>query len=400
MKYRPMMHPCALGAAALAALFLSGCGAGNSNNPNATHTTTNPMPPTTPTVSQIVYVADAGTTSVKAFTISGTLSNPAVAALGSPVATSSNLHTTAIDPSHRFLFVLTQPDDNELSVYSINSDGSLGALVTSNFFGNSVSGSKQELVVAAPAGAPTGTEYVYIASGTIGTLTGFQFNSGTSALTGFTPGVSSTDTPYSFATDSTGTHLYSGDISSSGRPVVTPYTINPANGDLTALTPVASGDDGPVLVANDSVGSSLYGFDAGAQLLYAYTKNSDGSPTPGNYLSTHATGNDLVVAPSGTAVFLSNGTAGTLSEATTQSNGNLNTPTTTTAISGGNLIGVAVDATSAFVGTVDSAHNNLVVFPLSGTTLGSPLTFPLGTSNPVAVVFVSQSTDYANAKKK
>ncbi len=366
-----------------AALVLAGCGGGSNSRTVSTVTTAAPA--------LLAYVADAGDSTVKVFGLP-TGASAVNTATVTTVSTTSTLNgvpvALALDPAGRYLFVTLHGGGDLLQVFRINTDGSLpSAPTTSIALTGSAAGNNSEIAVAAPAGSPGGTEYVYVATGVTGQLNAFRFNSTAQTLTAFTPNVSGTDTPFSLTTASGGAYLYSG--GAIGNPRVRSYGVNTADGTLTVINVAASGTLAPVLVANDPTGPYFYTFDEGNEYLYAYQRNADGSLTAGNLPPTNASGNDLVVAPNGSAVYLSNGTMGTITQATIGANGDLNTPTQTAAISGSNFVGIVVDSASTNVFTVDTVHKNVVDFPLSGTQLGSPQSMPLGVSNPVAAVFVS-----------
>jgi 6-phosphogluconolactonase (cycloisomerase 2 family) len=372
-----------------ATLLLAGCN-GSSNNRSAYNPDVITSPGTFP--SQIAYVGDSGDDTVKAYSITtgSSTTNPiSVTSLSSTGTVSGGTpEALAVDPARHFLFVADADDNYYLEVFELNSNGSVpSSPVTSVVVPNGLAHDNSEIAVAAPVGAPSNTEYVYIATSSLGTLNAYQFDTSTNTLTSFTPGVSSSDTPFSLTTDGNGAHLFSG--GAFGNPRVTSYTINAANGDLTSDTYQASGQTAPVFVVNDPASSFVYSYDKGAKYLYAYS-TAGGTLTAGNYLSTTQTGNDLAIAPDGSALYLSNGTTGTVTSSVIGSNGNLGTPTTTSAVSGTNLIGVAVDSSSQYVVTLDQTSDSILAYHITAPgQLAAPIAAQLTSgSNPVAALFV------------
>jgi 6-phosphogluconolactonase (cycloisomerase 2 family) len=382
-----------------AAFALAGCSGSSNNRSVSTPSTPSTFP------AEIAYVgnvpsqdvgvrsshitADNSVPSVQTYRIAGggSTSSPVTISLLSQSDTNSDgtPEALALDSTHRYLFVVVNDDNQYLEAFQINGNGSLNTTPSASVvLTYNPAHNNAEIGVAAPTGVPSNTEYVYIATGSTGQLNAYSFNTSTATLTAFTPGVSSNDVPYSLATDAAGAHLYSG--GGINHPVITPYVIDTANGTLTAEGTQQSGNSGPVLVVNNPAASAVYSYDTNARYLYQYS--TAGGTLTSNGQTPAGAGNDLAIAPNGSALYLSNGTNGTITSSVISS-GSLGTAITSPAVSDTDLVGVAVDATSSYVLTLDEYSDSLVAYPITSPgSLGTPIGTALGGSEPVSALFV------------
>lgn len=264
----------------------------------------------------LAYVADSSDNTIARVKIdpsSGSLSEITPRFTGAGISPSFML----LDPGGQFLFVADE-GSNDVTSYSIGSDGSLG-LGSTVFLGSppsnmALSPSGDLLFVATPAFS--GAIYVFtVSSGTLTSVAGSPFpvpnglstiaidpsakflyaaNPVTDTVSGFsilTGGVLATlpnspygnstnglKNPFALAVDPTSKFLY---VANSSTTTISEFDIT-GTGDLTAVTSSASAGSNPVFFAFDPDGKHLYVANSGSKSITQFTLNSDGTLTSTN----------------------------------------------------------------------------------------------------------------------
>ena len=272
--------------------------------------------------SQFSYVANAGDSTVSAYTIDAT--SGALAAVGTPVATGTSPHAIVGTQDKKYVFVGNE-GSNDISAFAVNSaSGALTAVPGSPFPAGT---DPKALALYGVSGVGT---YLYVANAGSDTVSAFAVDSSTGALTPLSPATFATGKgPSSIAVDPALGHIYvannggSNDVSAFsvdiGTGLLTPLAWSPfpagANPLSLALGPKAAGTDEVQFLysANpDATNPSISGFN----LIAAVPTPLSGSPFPlvvGPYIATDRTGAYLyVTAGSGIVGYGIDGTTGML----------------------------------------------------------------------------------------
>ena len=390
------------GLAVPAALALAGCGGGSGFGKSSSTTSGS----TAPAAAEAFYIADAGNSNIPVFTLSaaGTptqLGSPSTLPAGSTVPAD-----LILDPSRKFVLVANSGGTERLSVYAVQANGGLSAAPTQTVALPSLNTQTHSAMTALNT---TGGEFVYVAGSTVNTISVFQINTATGALTAVasavpTSGPGSTLTPATLAAFqlvangqggvTTQPYLLVGDQT----PNVTNYFVNP-DGTLSNVTVIAQGNVGPVYVvapSSVSTGSAstdqVYAYDNGAQDIYTNQVGAGGALSSSADISGPGTISSLNIYPNGTdsALYLTQAGGPSIYEYTVSASTGIppTTPTQTTTVTGAQLQGSALDAAGRFIGVVDatSATPRVVVYSLNGKAVGSVVTtYPLSAgTDPVA----------------
>lgn len=228
---------------------------------------------------------------------------------GTKVATGSAVNLTVSSgapPGNHFAYA-ANGSDATLSAFSLNvSTGALTALASSPI---SVTGgsSLSEIKID-----PTG-KYVYVVSEGTDQVYGYSINANDGSLTAiagspFDTGIQ----PQSLAFDATGAFLYVMNVKgdNSGHDSISGYSLNAATGVLTSLGPPTQITGGHIPAQIVRAGNYLYVALTGASAVDVFTINADGSLTestdPNAPYPTDTGPYGLAVDPAGTVLYTAN----------------------------------------------------------------------------------------------
>ncbi|CAB1062004.1 hypothetical protein D1BOALGB6SA_6780 [Olavius sp. associated proteobacterium Delta 1] len=217
-------------------------------------------------------------------TVSGFSVNSGTGALttisGSPFSDSGVASPDAValaaDPLERFLYVANRSDDS-VSGFNLNSStGALTVISGSPFVDPWASFPGIHAVAMDPSGS-----FVYTANFSSGDISGFGINSSTGALTAISgspfsdPAPTSPD-PIALAAHPSENFLY---VVNSGDDSVSGFSINSSTGALTVISgsPFATTGTGPVALAVDPSGSFVYVTDSPNNISAFEIQDSDGA---------------------------------------------------------------------------------------------------------------------------
>jgi 6-phosphogluconolactonase len=185
-------------------------------------------------------------------------------------------NTILPDGSQQQLYTPGNPGPGGVTIFSINSDGSLGSPSTFNLGRNPVkisAASKNHFVyVIAQDSATTANLFGFAANSSTGALTalpGQTINPGNVPSTGYQSGI----TPAGLIVDSAASHLYVTDKDSN---TVIGYTIS-ANG-VPSILATAKTDSSPAGMTIDLSGKFLYVASYGAGSINGFTFAANGAP--------------------------------------------------------------------------------------------------------------------------
>jgi len=191
-------------------------------------------------------------------------------------------------------------------------------------------------------------------------------------------------------------------VANSASNAVTGYSLNHSTGVLTpvgtAITPTKVGTN-PVGLGVSSNGQFLFVLNQGSASISVFSiDQARGLLTEiaGSPFAVPATAKFITVSPTAGFLYLSNGSAGTISVLSFGSNGAL-TQIPTSPVSGpagANIAGTTIDAKGQFLYAADSANNGVAAFSIAasgGLTPVAAKPFPAGTQ-PVAVAVDSTGT--------
>ena len=384
------------GAALLLALALAGCGGSSSNSTSSASSTTTPA-------AEALYIADAGNSNIPVIGLSAAGTPTEVGTPSTLPAGSTVPADLILDPSRKFVLVANSGGTERLSVYAVQASGGLSAAPTQTALLPSLNTQTHSAMAAL---STTSGEFVYVAGSAVDTISVFQLNTATGALTAVanavpTTGPAATLTPVTLATfgitqgATSQPYLLVGDQS----PNVTSYFVN-TNGTLGNVSVCSAGEAGPVyVVAPSSISTAsastdqVYAYDDQTQDLYTCHVSASGVLTQTTSFSGPATISSLNIFPNGTdsALYLTQSGGANLYEYTVSATTGVppTTPTQTTTVTGAQLQGGALDAAGRFIGVLDAtaAAPRVIVYALNGKSVGSVLaTYPLTVgTDPVAV---------------
>ena len=198
-------------------------------------------------------------------------------------------NTILADGSQQQLYTPANPGPGGVTIFPINSDGSLGSPSNFNLGRNPVkitATSKNHFVyVIGQDSATTANLFGFSANTSNGTLTplpGVTINPGNVPSTGFQSGVAAAG----IIVDAAASHLY---VTDSASNAVMGYTIA-ANG-VPSLIATAKTDSSPAGMTIDMSGKYLYVASYSGGSINGYTFNSAGAPVPSSVATSVQAGN-------------------------------------------------------------------------------------------------------------
>jgi 6-phosphogluconolactonase len=206
---------------------------------------------------EFLYIATSA--GISAFTV-----NPATGVLssiaGSPFSDGSVLRESAIDPSGKFLYAISNTTSNTTSVFSINSSSGALAPVAGSPFQMAINGLAYSVVIH-----PSG-KFLYVSFPQSEEIAAWSINTSTGAITvvpgsPFPSGVTSGDAPNSLLVTPSGGFLYA----LSGAATVFGYSVDANSG---ALSPI-NGSPFTLSSATD-----YFAIDPSSQFVYAAYENA------------------------------------------------------------------------------------------------------------------------------
>lgn len=233
------------------------------------------------------YVANTAGNNVGQFNILGNGSLSGMATPTVPMSVGNQPYATAVDPSGRFAYVVTQ--GNTIYQYGIGSTGALAALTPATV----AAGGYARAIAIHPNGL-----HAYVANSNDATISQYNISSSGTLSAMTTPTVASGTGASALAVDPTGRFLY---VCNTPGQTVTQYAIG-SNGALTPLNPASVAVSGaPMGVTVDVSGKYVYVATYSGNVVRQFRIGSDGTlsdmPTP-----TIVTGNaPYAIVTTGTA---------------------------------------------------------------------------------------------------
>jgi 6-phosphogluconolactonase len=212
----------------------------------------------------------------------------------------------AVDPSGKFVYVVTGGAGNPyiLAIYTL--DATTGALTS---MGTVAAEGFPSSVTVDPAG-----NFVYVASanatpGTAGSVSMYALNAPTGALTSIGAIAAGTD-PVAVAVEPAGNFAY---VPNSGSNDVSMYTIDATTGAFTSIGTIAAGTN-PVAVAIDPAANFAYVPNSGSNDVSMYSINSTtGSLTLIGTIAAGLSPSAMAIDPSGKFAYVTNSGSGDVS---------------------------------------------------------------------------------------
>ncbi len=343
---------------------------------------------------EFAYVVSSGIQVVAPYVIDQTTG--ALVSEGAPVSTGNSPVALAVDSTGRYAYAVAT--DNGVSTVSM-------------YLGNPATGlwlSAGAAVSASPVASPDsmgiavdpGSKYVYVANSAVNTISGFNINSGTAALTCFgiagnvcpsVPAASTGNGPTGLASaQSAGnSYLYATNFSDGN---VSQYLINATNGALTSMGTAPAGNHPAAIVLSPKIKTSAGTF--GPFLFVVNTSDdtvSGYSINAGLLTSTGAATNSGGSAPAAIAVsstgfaYVVNSGSASIAAYSVSVGGEL-TSLGAPVATGNNPVSVSVDPAAKFVYVANQADGTISIYPINaGGTLGTATTQAVG-SSPVIVL--------------
>jgi 6-phosphogluconolactonase (cycloisomerase 2 family) len=183
----------------------------------------------------------------------------------------------AVDPSGHYVYVGCDEsgDSSPIEEYSISSSGVLTPLAPNNV---EVAGSEVYHLTVSPKG------FLYAANYGSGTVTAFAINESTGALANagsFPSGVGAGSEPDWIAFDPTGAYAY---VTNNTDYSVSQFNVNATTGALTMSAPDVPTDQWPAQIAVDPSGKFAYTVNSGDGTVSLFTISSSGTLTPNGIL--------------------------------------------------------------------------------------------------------------------
>jgi 6-phosphogluconolactonase len=212
----------------------------------------------------------------------------------------------AVDPSGKFVYVVTGGAGNPyvLAIYTL--DATTGALTS---MGTVAAEGFPSSVTVDPAG-----NFVYVASanatpGTAGSVSMYALNAPTGALTSIGAIAAGTD-PLAVAVEPASNFAY---VPNSGSNDVSMYTIDATTGAFTSIGTIAAGTN-PVAVAIDPAANFAYVPNSGSNDVSMYSINSTtGSLTLIGTIAAGLSPSAMAIDPSGKFAYVTNSGSGDVS---------------------------------------------------------------------------------------
>ena len=297
---------------------------------------------------------------------------------GSPFLTGlDNFGIPAVDPAAKFVYIVNYADNN-VSVYSIGSTGSLTTLSTV------ATGNGPTSVGVDPTG-----RYLYVV------------NSLDNTVSAYTVGLTGTLTPVTGSPFATGVSPETVTVDRSGQFV---YVVNLYDntvsaykiGSTGALTPVkgspfATGNS-PFSLTVDPVGNFAYVTNDNDNTVSAYSIGSNGALTPisGSPFATGQSPTSVTVDPTGLFVYVVNDGDNTVSAYTILANGALTPVTGAPFAAGEEPYWLAIDPTASYAYVTNFGNNNMSAYAIGSNGALSPISgSPFGGLSLPVIVNVS-----------
>ncbi|MBI3544905.1 MAG: beta-propeller fold lactonase family protein [Deltaproteobacteria bacterium] len=327
-----------------------------------------------------VYVTKQGTNDVSVYTLNndGSLSFLSLTSTGGGLAPQG----IATDALGRFAYVANR-DSNSLSAFSIAA--STGALT---YLGGYPTDAQPQLPVVDPSG-----RRIYVANKGASTVTAYSINSSTGALTLI--GARATgNAPIGMAIDASGSFAF---VAGSGANTISVHAIDSTTGALGAAQAYAAGS-APAQLAFDTVGSVLYAANSGDGTVSVFSEAAGTGVLA--LLQTAAAGagaTGVAMAPDRSYVFVTNKTDSTVSSYTVAGNGALTLQSTIAAPV--TPLYPGVDSGSAFLVVPGNGDHGLASYKIAPPPASAPLArSATGTAgpgtNPVAVLVARTFSTY------
>lgn len=206
----------------------------------------------------------------------------------------------ATDPASKYVYVANR-DDDSVSAFAVDErTGTLDEVTGSPI----TVGDAPATLLVDPSG-----HFLYVANQTGESISAFSITATTGALTlretESTPGL----TPTSLAVDSTGVFLFAGNSATGSNPAnISSFSIDASTGELTAVDSVTVGQ-GAIALAMDPGGARVYAVSdyQGEVAVVSVTAGNLSVDDPAT-VTAGSGGSGIVIAPSGTAAYVTNRT--------------------------------------------------------------------------------------------
>jgi 6-phosphogluconolactonase len=350
---------------------------------------------------EFVYVASRSSNTISAFREdpdTGTL----MAVTGSPFATGSDVVAAVVEPSNRFLYVVSNP--GTVSGYAIDASGALTPIPGSPFASLSNPGATD---LTSAAVEPTG-RFLYLTDALYEKLRGMRIDQATGALS-VIPG-----SPFPLGNNAdavtvepTGRFLYAGAFNGAdGNDGISAYAIDPSTGALARLagTPVtAGGGSWPHGASIDPSGRYLYAANATSGDVSAYAIDA-ATGVPSAITSTpYPSGNfarAVAVTPSRRFAYVANQGDSTITAyAIDGATGALGAAPGGGSFASANPSALVVDATGQFVYVANAFSSTVSGYRIESTGALTAVPYaPFATgSGPAAIATTRHDAVFADA---
>ncbi len=300
--------------------------------------------------------------------------------VGSPYSVGDGAHSIVIHPSGQFLYVANPGEgangENDISLFSINSQGGLTEIFPRTPLGSSAS--VPQVLVMDPAGA-----YLYVLNAGSYNISVFSINTGSSGTLGSLTQVPNSPfpigvPPLNMVITPTGNFLYVSTVGSTISGELVGYSVN--KGQLSRASLTASDGLNPFGLAVNSSGSYLYAANTSSNSISIFSISSSGgltevagSPINNNYSSPvsmafDASGDYLYVANEGssnvTAYAISSSTGLPVALTTSTTNnafGANNDPSFLAVDPNGNYMFLANQASTAYIQSFTISSGTLTI---------------------------------------
>jgi 6-phosphogluconolactonase (cycloisomerase 2 family) len=318
---------------------------------------------------QYAYVANSTSGHIGVFNIDA---NGLLAAIGSPVATGLTPQALALDSTEQWLYLLNREAAGSVSVFEIQSDGSLTQINCSGASLTCAVGSLPESITL-----DTTSQFLSVTNGADNTVSTFSIDQTSGELSDAgTLSARATPGALTYLSDpaevvTTPRFAYAANYDSFN---LSAYSINASNGVLTSLgTPTAAAGR-PTAVTTDLTGNFLYATNDVTDNVSVFSINSgsgalteiSGSPFSTEILEVGPL--SISIDPSGRFAYVANSTDTLSAFDIDSTTGALSLMTGSPFTAGDNPSAVTIDPTGRFVYNTNIVSDDVTAFSIDTTT--------------------------------
>ena len=343
--------------------FLSACGGGGGGSATATAPTEVPTEvPTVPSVySRFAFVTNADSNTVYTYATDSSTGNMK---LVSSAQTGASPATVAVHPNNRYVYIPNVSDDN-ISQYSVNTDGSLTPMTTPTVAAENAPFS---MVIN------TTGDFAYVVNVLDESISQYSINADGSLSALAMPTVTAGSQPYAIVIDSLSRYAY---VTNIGSNDISQFTIG-RDGSLTPMaTPtILSGGIAPASIILDSTDSIAYVVNFSDETIGQFTVGSDGSLNlrVATAVNTGPVPVEIVIDSENRYAYVTNRDDGTISQYTMSSSGLLTPMSTPTIFSGGDASAITIDANNEYAYVLNRNDNTMSQYKIGSDGALTPNT--------------------------